>query len=101
MGTQMATHQATAFVVAVSDGHAVMDTDCPMMAGTPASKNDTPREDGQSQRSCQSCQLCMPLIALEFLTMDTLASAPQAPGVHGFSRFASADLERDVKPPIT
>ncbi len=101
MGTQLATHQAAAVVLTASDGHAAMGADCPMMAGTPVPKNDTPSEDGQSQRSCQSCQLCMPLIGLEFLTMDTFASAPQAPEVHRFSRFASADLERDVKPPIT
>lgn len=101
MGTQMATHQAAALVMAASDGHAAMDANCPMMAGMPMSPNDASHEDDQGQRSCQSCQLCMGLIALEFLTLDIVASAPQTPDVYGYACFASADLERDVKPPIT
>ena len=101
MGTQMAASQAAAVAMGTSNGHAGMDADCPMMAEAQASKDDTARADGQSQRSCQSCQLCMPLIALESLTMDAFASVPQAPQMHRLSRFVSADLERDVKPPIT
>lgn len=87
-----------------------MPADCPMMlqmavkAGAmqdPATDDDSAAPTTSSERTCQSCQLCMSLAAPETTAVQAASPAPQTLAVHSAYRFASADLPRSIKPPIS
>ncbi len=78
-----------------------MPADCPMMmqAGSP---DQASTDDGEAATPAdRTCQLCMSLAAPETATVQAVSPAPQTVAVQPADRFASADLPRAAKPPIS
>ena len=92
MAVQMASSQL---------GVSAMPADCPMLAQAGTSDTRQAHAPGKSLTHCQSCQLCMTLAALPPLSEPAVAPRPQAPLAQHTDRFASADLLRAAKPPIS
>ena len=90
----------TAAVLMVSGDHA-MPADCPMMVQADTSDKGTDHGHGKSDRSCQSCQLCMSLAVLQTQTTQSLSYKPLTAAIPRADRFASADIARAAKPPIS
>lgn len=92
MAVQMAASQVSA---------SAMPADCPMLVQATTSDTGQPQEQGKSLAHCQSCQLCMTLAALPTMAVLAATTRPQAPAAPQADRFASADLLRTAKPPIS
>lgn len=97
MVLQMTLSQAAAQVADEQMTMAGMPADCPMMA-QPASEAE--KSPSKSHIGCQTCQLCMTLATLSFPSTDLLSYARQTHPVSASASFISADLARQVKPPI-
>ena len=76
-----------------------MPADCPMLA-EPAPKDMESPSPAKGLAASQSCQLCVTLAALSCPQTHLLAYARQLPPQAGYANFISADLARQVKPPI-
>ena len=99
MTMQIAHSQAS---VQAADEQVSMDgmpADCSMLA-QPAPKNAESPSPAKGLAACQTCQLCMTLASLSFPQTHLLAYARQLPPKAGHANFISADLARQVKPPI-
>ena len=99
MTMQIAHSQAS---VQAADEQVSMDgmpADCPMLA-QPAPKNAESPSPAKGLAACQTCQLCMTLASWSFSQTHLLAYARQLPPMAGHASFISADLARQVKPPI-
>ena len=90
MATQMTSSQVSV---------TAMPADCPMLA-QPASDAEKSPAPSKSHVGCQTCQLCMSLAAQSFLPTNLLAYERHAPPLSASASFLSADLARQVKPPI-
>jgi hypothetical protein len=94
---RMAVHMAANEVAAAtSEAAAGMPADCPMDM-TAAEDNTEP----QTERGCQSCQLCMSLSPAPLPLLKAPGLRPPAKSSPLADRYASAELARLVKPPIT
>ncbi|MCX7235293.1 MAG: hypothetical protein NTY26_18235 [Burkholderiales bacterium] len=94
MTMQIAHSQAS---VQAADEQVSMDgmpADCPMLA-QPAPKNAESPSPAKGLAACQ-----MTLASLSFPQTHLLAYARQLPPKAGHANFISADLARQVKPPI-
>lgn len=84
--------------------HAAMDPDCPVHlqhAHSASHGPAAPAQQGADHKSCQSCQLCMAMAVPDMAQALALQSAPRLlPRMHT-ARFASVDLARHTKPPIS
>ena len=100
MCIQMAANQVAIELRSIHAPVAAMAQDCPMMANADATRQ-APAAQDTSGSGCQSCQLCMPWAAAEHLAPNTGDSAPRAALPPVFMRYASAELARHAKPPIT
>ena len=80
-----------------------MPLDCPMMA-TQAGGMQDDQQQGESQNShagCQSCQLCMAMAAPQILPLAAPERVRSGLQTWHSSAYSSADIARDVKPPIS
>lgn len=94
----MAVHMAANEVaVAAGEPAAVMPADCPMHLT--AAGDST--EDHAAERGCQSCQLCMSLSPAAWPVLKAPGLRPLANASLHADCYASADLARLVKPPIS
>jgi hypothetical protein len=83
-----------------------MPADCPMMnmtaiAGSGNAGSDNSQADEKSHTGCQSCQLCMSLVAQDIPRISLPESAPMSLALSPITRYASAELACDSKPPIS
>ena len=79
-----------------------MPLDCPMMSAKAGATQDGQLQgESQSHAACQSCQLCMAMAIPQILTLATPDIAPIGLRIGHPSRYTSADIARDVKPPIS
>lgn len=93
----MAVHMAANEVaVAAGEPAAAMPADCPMHL-TPAGDST----EAQAERGCQSCQLCMSLSPATLPLLKASGLRPLADASPPADRYASAELARLVKPPIS
>jgi len=99
MAIQIAHSQASMDLVDKQVFMDAMPADCPMLA-QPAPKDVESASPAKGLAACQSCQLCMTLASLSFPQTHLLAYARQLPPIAGHANFISADLARQVKPPI-
>jgi hypothetical protein len=99
MAVYMAANETAALTMASAD-HA-MPADCLMMVQADSSEDTDHHGDGKSGRNCVSCQLCMFLAVLETQTTKTLSYKPLHATIPRADRFASAELVRAAKPPIS
>ena len=76
-----------------------MPADCPMLA-LPAPKDVESPSPAKGLAACQTCQLCMTLASWSLPQTHLLAYARQLPPMASHADFISADLARQVKPPI-
>ena len=76
-----------------------MPEDCPMMA---KAKADAGSEDGAPQAAahCMACHLCAASACLPEVAFEQ-GPAPTGPPVARGLSFASAELARDLRPPIS
>lgn len=89
--------------VATQAERSAMPEHCPMMMlNLPAAETGSVHPDGKSHHACKSCQLCMALATHETPVLETISFAPSTV-VHILhaEQFASADLARAAKPPIS
>lgn len=100
MAIQMTQSQMTAEVAGEPASMAGMPADCLMMMAQPASETEKSPTPSKSHAGCQTCQLCMSLGAQDFSAPSFMACERQVPPVSIAVRFISADLARQVKPPI-
>jgi hypothetical protein len=101
MTVKMAGMQLSAAAMAAGEQVKAMPLDCPMMAKAGGMQDDQQSDNpSQSRTSCQSCQLCMALAAPQ--TLNLAAPEMIKSGLHIWHPFSytSADIARDVKPPI-
>lgn len=101
MAVHMAASESAAQAMALGSEHAAMPDDCPMLIKAGASDKGAQHGDGKVQRGCQSCQLCMSLAAPQAPAVKALSCGPLAALAARADRFASADLPRAAKPPIS
>ncbi|MEJ5989085.1 hypothetical protein WG902_03725 [Ramlibacter sp. PS3R-8] len=97
MAVRMASDQAMA-VTGVSAMES-MPEDCPMMAKAKAgagSEDDAP----QAATHCMACHLCAASACLPDVAFEQ-SPAPTGPPVASGLSYASADLARDLRPPIS
>ncbi len=99
MAIQIAHSQASVQAVDKQVSMDGMPADCPMLA-QPSPKDMESHSPAKDLAACQSCHLCMTLAALSFPQTHLLAYAKQLPPKAGHANFISADLARQVKPPI-
>lgn len=99
MATQMLLSQAAMQVAGEQIELAGMPADCPMLT-QPGSGTDKSPAPAKSHVGCQTCQLCMALAALSSPLPPLLSYQRQLHPAHAGDRFVSADLSRQVKPPI-
>lgn len=99
MAIQMTQSHAVQEVAGERVSLAGMPADCPMMAqmDSKADKSTTPLKN---HVGCQTCQLCMSLAVQNVSPSPLLAYERQAPPSSVGASFVSADLARQVKPPI-
>lgn len=94
---RMAVHMAGNEVAAAAGvALAAMPADCPMHMT--AAEDNT---EHQAERGCQSCQLCMSLSPATLPLLKAPGLRPLAAASPPADRYASADLARLVKPPIS
>lgn len=96
MAVQMTSSQVSMTATVAMEA---MPADCPMMA-QPASEAEKSPVQSKSHVGCQTCQLCMSLAAQSVPFPYLLTYERHAPPVSAASHFLSADLARQVKPPI-
>ncbi|MBC7918966.1 MAG: hypothetical protein H7Y28_14270 [Rhodoferax sp.] len=99
MAVYMAASETTAIAMAAEDQ--AMPADCPMTVKADSSEDGAGHGNSKGERSCQSCQLCMSLAALETQPIKSLSYKPLTAAIPRADRFASADLVRAAKPPIS
>lgn len=99
MATQMLLSQAAVQVAGEPIEMAGMPADCPMLAQA-APETDKSPAPAKSHVGCQTCQLCMALAALSPAPPPLLSYERQIRPVPAKASFISADLSRQVKPPI-
>jgi len=102
MTVRMASMQPDTVAMAVGEQVKAMPLDCPMMAKASGMQDDQQSDNpSQSHTGCQSCQLCMALAAPQ--TLNLAAPEMIKSGLHIWhpSPYTSADIARDVKPPIS
>lgn len=99
MVLQMILSQAALQVADEQMAMSGMPADCPMMA-RPASEAEKSPTPSKSHIGCQTCQLCMTLATPSFPSTDLLTYARQTHPASTSASFISADLARQVKPPI-
>lgn len=95
MAVRMAADRtASAAGVSATDS---MPADCPMMA-----KAEAGSEDGAPQAAthCVACHLCAASACLPEVAFEQ-GPAPRGPPVASGLSYASADLARDLRPPIS
>lgn len=97
MAVRMAADQ-TASAAGVSAMES-MPEDCPMMA---KAKAEAGSEDGAPQAAthCMACHLCAASACLPEVAFEQ-GPAPTGPPVGSGLSYASADLARDLRPPIS
>lgn len=94
---RMAVHMAAGEVAVVAgEPAAAMLADCPMHMT--AADNST---EPQADRGCQSCQLCMSLSPATLPLIKAPGLRPLVAASPHADRYASAELARLVKPPIS
>jgi hypothetical protein len=96
MAVRMASDQVAAAGVSAMES---MPEDCPMMANAQAGS----RSDDQSPHAASHCMACH-LCAASACFPDTAfeqGPAPTGPPASGAPRYASADIARDLRPPIS
>lgn len=87
----------SAGAIFVADG---MPEDCPMMA---EAKSESPlpgEESGAPASHCVVCHLCAASACFEQTALEQ-GPAPAGPRQASVVRFESADLARDLRPPIS
>ena len=96
MGVRMAQEQAAAADMQATDA---MPQDCPMMAEAKAEHRS---HDGSqpSAADCMSCHLCAAAACLPEVAF-VQGPAPAGPPEARPSRYLSADLAPDLRPPIS
>ncbi|MBC7918502.1 MAG: hypothetical protein H7Y28_11915 [Rhodoferax sp.] len=99
MSVYMAASETTATAMAAKDQ--AMPADCPMMLQADSSDTSADQGGNKSHQSCQSCQLCMSLASMGTEVIKTLPHTPLPAAIPRADRFASADLVRAAKPPIS
>jgi hypothetical protein len=86
--------------VAVAAGgvaiQSAMPEDCPMMAKADAGGHESPQPAGQ----CMACQLCAATACFPEIVLQQ-GPVPTGPPQGGQPSYASADLPRDLRPPIS
>jgi hypothetical protein len=92
MGVRMAQEQTAAAAMSAMES---MPEDCPMMAKAHGSQDETP-----STAHCMTCQLCASAACLPEVAFEQ-GPAPTRPPASGSSRYLSADLAPDLRPPIS
>lgn len=100
MTVRMASMQLGTVAMAAGEPVKAMPLDCPMMAKSGDMQDDQPVEN-QSHAGCQSCQLCMALAAPQILPLAALDKVKSGLRIWHPSSYTSADIARDVKPPIS
>jgi hypothetical protein len=88
--------------VAAAAGMAAMSSmpeDCPMTVKAQAG-DPTQQEAPQSAPHCTACQLCAASACLAGFAREP-GPAPAGPPLAGLPSYASADLARDLRPPIS
>ncbi len=96
---RMAVHMAANEVaVAAGEPAAAMPADCPMHI---TAADDGQSSEAQAERGCQSCQLCMSLSPAVVPVLKAPGLRPQATASLQAVPYASAELARLVKPPIS
>jgi hypothetical protein len=79
-----------------------MPLDCPMMATQADGIQDgQPQGESQSHAGCQSCQLCMAMAAPQIFDLVAPEMIKSGLRIWHPSFYTSADIARDVKPPIS
>ena len=79
-----------------------MPLDCPMMSAKVGDALDDGQPDeSQSRAGCQSCQLCMALASPQILNHTAPEMIKSGLRIWHPSSYTSADIARDVKPPIS
>lgn len=99
MAVQMTSSQVHVAAAGGPVSVAAMPADCPMLA-QPAWDAEKSPAPSKSHAGCQTCQLCMSLATQSFSPTSLLAYERHAPPVAASASFLSADLARQVKPPI-
>jgi hypothetical protein len=100
MAIQMTQSQAIVEVAGAQVSVAAMPADCPMLAQPASSETEESPSPSKSHAGCQTCQLCMTLAAPSVPPIHLLAYERQAHPASASASFISADLPRQVKPPI-
>jgi hypothetical protein len=100
MTVRMASMQPGTAATAAGEPVKAMPLDCPMMAKSGDMQDDQPVEN-QSHAGCQSCQLCMALAAPQILPLAAPDKVKSGLRIWHPSAYTSADIARDVKPPIS
>jgi Na+-translocating ferredoxin:NAD+ oxidoreductase RnfC subunit len=105
MSVTMAAAQAQAISSTESVQPAAMADDCPMMQMAAQLEqdntvSDVSPPDKQGHSGCQSCQLCMSLVAQEMPKIYLSEAAPLSLASASSTRYISAELLSDSKPPI-
>ncbi len=96
---RMAVHMAANEMAVAAGEHAqAMPADCPMHL---TAADDNNQGEAQAERGCQSCQLCMSLSPAVTPVLKAPGLRPQATASPQADRYASAELARLVKPPIS
>lgn len=102
MTVRMASMQLGNVAMAAGEPVQAMPLDCPMMAKSGDMQNDPQQGENQSsQAGCQSCQLCMALAAPQILNHTAPEMIKSGLRIWHPSSYTSADIARDVKPPIS
>jgi hypothetical protein len=104
MTVRMASMQLGTAAMAVAGGQATRHA-----AGLPdderqgpaTSLDDGQPDESQSRAGCQSCQLCMALAAPQILNHTAPEMIKSGLRIWHPSSYTSADIARDVKPPIS
>ena len=95
MAVRMAADQSASAGISVMES---MPDDCPMMA---KAKAETGSDDGgpQAATHCVACHLCAASACLPAVAFEQ-GPAPTGPPAASLPAYASADLARDLRPPI-
>ncbi len=108
MALDMAAQQVMTASVGSATHHAVADTamppDCAMVTqGSASLETDTTdvSASGQHCDSCNSCQLCLTWAAVSHAVTPGPAFLPWAKSLAPVTRFLSANIAPDQKPPIS
>ncbi len=102
MTVRMASMQLDTTASVAGERVKAMPLDCPMMAKSGAMQDDPQQgENLSSHAGCQSCQLCMALASPQILNHAAPEMVKSGLRIWHPSSYTSADIARDVKPPIS